>query len=250
MSAAPRTYLGELAKLDRLETFDPAAFTASDKATQDVAEFVLVLALAFNDLKDLLLAESLLLTQKPSDLQTPTPALGMFSGAHYHFYRLLLAHLYELLYLVQQNATIRATPPFLKLEKQLTRGARESWGKLVAAAEEKNAEDSDIRFLLLARNKVAFHYDRKVIGRAFRAAFDSSGARLPYLSRGRSVASARFYFADAAAQTYLQQQFGEIELEQFFLRRWDLLTNIGHALHALVTTFVNSRGFAWRETAV
>jgi hypothetical protein len=81
MSGAPRTYVGELAKLERLETFDPAASAAPDKATQDAAEFVLALALAFNDMKDLLFAESLLHTQKPSDLHTPTRAPGMFSEA-------------------------------------------------------------------------------------------------------------------------------------------------------------------------
>jgi len=124
-----RTYASEVAKLQQLETFDPSAFIADEKATQAVADLVLALALAFNDLKDLLLADSLLLTQAPPDLETPSNQLGMFSGAHYHFYRLLLAFLYELLYLLQQNASIRASATFARLEKQLPRGARQAWGE-------------------------------------------------------------------------------------------------------------------------
>src|SRR5881392_3380193 len=74
---AKRTYMGEIAKLARLETFDPAAFLSDDKAIREVGDFIVALALAFNDLKDLLFGESLLLAQAPADEKTPSPELGM-----------------------------------------------------------------------------------------------------------------------------------------------------------------------------
>lgn len=250
MSTEQRTYHSEIKKLATLETFDPEAFASDERDAIDVADFMLALALAFNDFKDLLLGHWLLLGQEPVDVTTPTPELGAFGGMHLHMYRLMLGFLHELLVLLKENLYVRSIPAFTKVEKQLSSKARNAWKKLVAAVEADKSTDNDVRFLLLARNKVAFHYDRKVIGRSFRRAFPAGGSANPYVSRGASVSSSRFYFADAAAQAYLREVFGRPDVEHYLLQRQDFFVSVGQALHALVTTFVVSRGFAWRKGAV
>lgn len=245
-----RKYATEVGKLADLESFDPEAFISDDKMTQASCDFVLALALVFNDLKDLLLGNSLLIKEAPTDQTTPTKELGAFAGAHFHFYRLFLAVLCELLYVVNKNADVLMGPSFLAVVKNLPERPRLAWQKIVTAAEVGSSSDPDIKFLLVARNTVAFHYDRKAMGRGYRAAFPDTSRDMPYVSRGANITGTRFYFADRAAQSYLQQAFGDQDLHQYFLRQPEFIPDVGVALFTIVTAFVNTRGFAWRSAAV
>jgi hypothetical protein len=49
----PKHHLPGFDTLARLQTFDPNAFIANDKQEQKVCDFILALALIFNDLKDM-----------------------------------------------------------------------------------------------------------------------------------------------------------------------------------------------------
>lgn len=244
-----RSYSNEIAKLAPIETFDARAFVGQDKHDQDLCDFVVALAVAFNDLKDLLLASRLLMSKEPADTKTLTPELGAFGGAHHHLYRLMLGFVHELLTVVDEWKGVSSDPSFEAIVRRLPAGSRAAWRKLTTAAADHKTSDADTRFLMLARHKVVFHYDPRAIGKGFRRAFVAGGDREPMLSRGDSIASSRFYFADASTQSYLQEVFGENDIEQFIIRRPDLLREIGFSLHGIVTTFVNSRGYAWRQPA-
>ena len=101
--------------------------------------------------------------------------------------------------------------------------------------------------LVRARNKVAFHYDADEIGKAYRSAFIEKSDRAPYISRGPSMAHARFYFADAAAQMYIMEVTDGSTADQFLRAELPLFTQVNHALRELVTRFINARGYGFRS---
>jgi hypothetical protein len=245
-----RSYSAEIAKLAELESFDPSAFVAEDKSVQACGDFVLALALAFNDLKDLLLGDSLLMGEVPKDRSTPSREFGAFGGSHLHVLRVLLGVLRELLFLVHAEQKTRESSCFQAIVKKLPRPGRNAWDKLVTASEANTSSDADIRFLVIAPNSVAYHYESKAIGRGFRRAFAEPSNEPfdePLLSRGSSISTTRFYFADRAAQSYLQHSLGDQDPEHYFLKNRDLLPNIAFALSSVVTGFISSRGCAWRN---
>lgn len=244
-----RTYEGEIAKLQPLGTFDCRAFVGDTTEEQDCANFVLALALAFNDLKDVLLGESLLLAERPDDEITPTPNLGMFGGLHVHFMRVMFGVIRELLYVVRREKTVREGAFFRAIVESLPGNRRDVWTKVVAASEVATSADSDIRFLVLARNKVGYHYDSAAVGSGFRRAFVRN-SETPYLSLGTSISTTRFYFADRAAQSYLEEAFGEQQVENYFVREPRFVLDMAFALFAIVAGFLKARDHAIRGTAV
>jgi hypothetical protein len=244
----PPNYHGEIAKLAPLEKFDVSAFIADDTATQGSCDFVLALAVVFNDIKDLVLAENLLLSVWPENATSATPECGSAAGLHLHFFRLLFGVLHELLNLIRQEAGAQANPMFRKVIRLLPKRQAKAWAALVTASKITTSADPDVKYLLLARNKVAYHYERKAIGQGYRRAFASTN-ETTFVSRGSSIETSRFYFADRAVQSYLQQIFGDNQLENYFLQKPKLIAEIAGALHAIVTKFVEGRGFAWNQAA-
>jgi len=239
-----------MAKLAELEHFDSRAFIADEKSTQACCDFVLALALVFNDLKGLLLADSLLIGQAPKDLFTRTRELGAFGGLHLQAFRILLGVLHELLHLVKTERSSRESPHFRRVVKNLPKTTRTAWEKLVLASEANIASDEDVRLLVIARNTVAYHYGSKAIGLGFRRAFGGVSEQ-PILSRGSSISTTRFYFADRAAQSSLQLTFGDDDLENYFLKKnRELIPGIAFALFSIVTGFIKSRGCSWRKGVI
>jgi len=244
-----RSYSAEVRKLAALESFNARALLGDAVISQECCDFVLALALAFNDLKDLILGETLLLDQAPDERTVPSRELGAFAGAHFHFIRSILGVLRELLYVVKSSESVRDNAEFKKVVKNLPPNRRAVWQKLVDASHASVSADPDVRFLVIARNTVAYHYEPKAIGRGFRRAFEA-GTEVPFLSRGGSIAATRFYFADRAAHSYLQNVFDDRDLETYFLKQPELLKDIAFALFSVVTVFITSRGAAWRRVAV
>ena len=99
--------------------------------------------------------------------------------------------------------------------------------------------------LFFLRNKIGYHYDAKELARGYKAAFGQS--KPPYLSRGSSMKSTRFYFADAAAEAYMLDKAKDPEVRDFLKSSHLFLDQINQALHEIVTRFVTYQGFGWRE---
>lgn len=241
-----RSYRAEIAKLADLETFDHRAFVAEDKPTQQCCDFVLALALAFNDIKGLLLGDHLLIGQVPADRVTPTRELGAFAGSHLHFIRVLLGVVRELLFLVKNERAARDHPLFQTVIKKLPKATRQAWAKVITASDAEASSDADIRFLVTARNTVSYHYGSKAIGRGYRRAFKDTDQQI-FVSRGPNISATRFYFADRAAESYLQLEFGDQDAEKYFIDRPAFLTDIASSLCLIVEGFVTARGFGWRN---
>ncbi len=76
-------------KLAALEYFDPKAFESADSKEQAVCDLVLMLALVYNNFKDLLWAFSNLSSCRQPDPFKITPYNGQYSGMSLHITRLL-----------------------------------------------------------------------------------------------------------------------------------------------------------------
>jgi hypothetical protein len=240
------TFEERLAQLAPLETFDPKAFRGDSSVPQELCDFVLALALVYNDFRDVVVAQGLLNAALPNDTSTPTPRLGELGGIHAHLNRLMAALVHELAKLIERSDHLLSHPFFESLVKKLPRAAREAWSSVVDATKKNTATDSLSRLVLFARHKVAFHYDAEEIGRGYRRAFIDDPSRVPFVSRGDNMAKSRFYFADAAADTYLRTSADKQVVEEFFSAKLDLFDEINHALRELVSRFVNERRFAYR----
>jgi hypothetical protein len=240
------TYQADVARLSELETFDPRAFVGGPDWPQALCDFVLALALVYNDLKDIIVAERMLSSVRPKDFETPTPELGQFVGLRSHLFRNLAGLLHEFTSLVQRSEALVKLPKFEALVKNLPAAAREAWFSVLAAAAEKPSSNPIAMLLVRARNKVAFHYDAEEIRRGYEHYFLGQPSHEPYVSRGSSMAVARFYFVDAAAEAYMRNLIDTAAAEEFLTAATPLLHQINHPLRELVTRFVNARGFGWR----
>lgn len=234
--------------LGPLETFDPSAFLADEDTPQDLCDFVLALALAYNDLRDIFLARILLAEVAPTDSKTPTPHAALSNGLGIALLRAQAGTLHELLKLVAEKQSQLSHPIFVKTLGKLHKVGRSAWNAVVTAANNKPAHDPMTKALLFCRNKVAFHYDPKEIRRGYLLRFGSQSTNdpRPLLSRGFAMRNRRFYFADAAAEAYLVEKGNDPAVDLFFRGGGKLLDNVNAALYLIVTTFVETRGCAWR----
>lgn len=222
--------------------FDARAFVGDEKVPQDVCDFILSLALVFNDFKDLVFAQQLMQTIRPGD-GPPSRDRGLHGGLHVHLIRLLAGILNELAKLIEKRKAVVTGPVFAAILKKIPSSARDMW-KHVAHASVATGPSGDKfgRLIYFARHKVTFHYDTKEIARGYRLRFLQSDLGPPYISRGANMAATRFYFADAAAESYMMQVADAVTGKEFFQAGWKLLPEVGHALREIVTAFVKLRG--------
>src|SRR5436309_4492184 len=108
-------YEAHVKELAEIEGFDPAVFVGDASTPQAVCDFVLALALVYNDLHDSILGLQLHRENQPPDLFVQDRAVGSWGGL---FTSLLRAHfgiVNELLALIEDNSVVVQHPSFLKL---------------------------------------------------------------------------------------------------------------------------------------
>jgi len=149
-----------------LETFDPAAFRGNDDVPQAVCNFVLALALIYNDCKDAIYAHVVLAGLKPADRRR-TRVSGAVAGAQLHAFRAVAGLLHELFDLIRENDDVLSHPFFTSVIQHLHPVSREAWSSLVKVAQGATPTDPLGKKLLLLRNKVFFHYDAKALSTGY-----------------------------------------------------------------------------------
>jgi hypothetical protein len=169
--------------------------------------FVLVLALAFNDLKAIMWLHYQAQKCQSSD-GAITAVDGQARGFGVFVSRYLLGLTYELLLAVDVARAdgVLQDALFAKAVALLERTVREDWALITSFTDVRYANDPLAKYLVRARNQAAFHYDARQLGRGYAAHFSGSVAGVPqqhaaraYASLGNSMEETRFYFADAAA---------------------------------------------------
>jgi hypothetical protein len=240
--------IGELHDLAALESFDPAAFRSDEGVPEHVCNFVLTLALVFNDLRDLLFVHNLLISKEPSGEFRISRRWGAYIGAWYHSQRLLVALFHEILNLLHDNKKALDHPFFKAVLKQVPREGREYWHALVQASEGKQADNPVGKFAVLIRNKLVFHYDAKEIFSGYSRFFSSQnpGAASAFLSRGASMSQTRYFFADAAAQGYFTKGVQDRKTEDLLMKLVSYMPGLGLSLMSIIHHFIQKRGFTYR----
>jgi hypothetical protein len=235
--------IGDLADL---ESFDSAAFNGDAKVSQDVCNFVLTLALIFNDLKDLIVAQVTLQSHKPSGSFKVSRHWGEYNGIDIHLWKLMVGLFHEIVQLIRDSEDVIADLFFQSVLKSLRMKERDIWTSLVDAAGAGTSPEEN-RFALLIRNKVVFHYEPKEIYRGYKTFFTSGapGAQRAFVSRGNDMEHTRLYFADAAVTGYLTAR-GEGKLEELMTNVIRSLTDLNFMLTDIVDIFIQKR-FAYRK---
>jgi hypothetical protein len=235
--------IGDLAPL---ESFDPAAFIGDDAAPQDVCNFVLTLALIFNDLKDLIYAQVTLQSQKRDGPFKVSLYWGEYCGIDLHLWKLMVGLFHEVVQLIKDSRDVIAHPYLQSVLKGLRKEQKDIWLSLVAAATAETKPEAS-RFALLIRNKVVFHYEPKEICRGYKTFFgsDAPGAQRAFVSRGNDMDHTRHFFADAAVTGYLMAR-GEGKFEELMTNVITSVTDLNFMLTGIVDTFIQTRRFAFR----
>jgi hypothetical protein len=240
------SYRSDTAALARLETFSTDAFTPDAAFPASVCGFVLALAVIYDDLKDIAQADHLLASEAPASPDEYTRERGQLAGIQAHIRRHLAATIYELLRLVEGNLGILSEPAFAVTARNLPKDIRAEWESIAAVAENREAKGSLAEALHFVRDKVGFHYDRKELLRGYQIHFSEDPARPAFISRGDSLQSSRFYFADAAAQAYFRVQLAVHDPSEYFSWGSPLVRAVNRALHELVIAFIQRRS-AFRD---
>jgi hypothetical protein len=247
MSNTPE--IPDFADLSPLERVDPAAFQSADVHEQEVCNFVLALAVVYNDFKDLLWAANNWKKCAPQNAQTLTPQGGQWAGMNFHVTKLIHALIYELCELIRAGELCRNHLAFKKTLDSVNAKNRTHWENLIDFANGNPGNDDLMMLLVRLRNNLAFHYDSKVIARGYMTFFAErtlSGRDAAYVSRGNSLKDSRFYFADAAIQgayKNLESQ-GDANIPD---RIEGIAQSLNRALYDIVESFVEARGFGWTK---
>jgi len=232
-----------------LQTLDRNAFVGDARVPQEICNFVLTLALIYNDCKDGIFSNMILTDSKPKGNFELSRDWGAYNGIKVHYIRLHVALIHELLQLIEDNQKLLKHPFFKSVIQKLSRQERESWNALASAALQRKTRSSLNKFFLMIRNKVSFHYDPKGLYGGFRHHFFRNGvaSEPPFISRGTSMQCSRFYFADAAADGYLASQAEQEDQKDPMTHLLGLTTDLNTAIMQIVHQFIQERGFAYQD---
>ena len=234
------------------ETFEPEAFRGNEKVPQAVCNFVLVLALIYNDCKDAIYAHIALDASKPDEPYRKSKVWGAITGAQMHALRVVTGLLHELLNVIRANEDVLSNEFFVDLVRHLSPKSRDAWQALVSVAQGATPTSKLGKQLLLIRNKASFHYDGKAIFTGYARHFLSAKPNddRGYVSRGASMRTTRFYFADAAGSAYFRSVAGSEETETLQTELEEIVDRTNYGLMMIVGAFIQRRGFSFRQEPV
>ena len=226
-----------------LETFDPAAFVADENVPQEVCNFVLALALAYNDIKDVTEAHHRLKEHDPPGPFRKQVDFGMQAGRKVHLIRYQVGLVNELCGLIRKNEKIIGQPLLQFLIRQMPPKSRAAWQSLVDTATGKLQTGPLAQAVARIRQKMIFHYDSEEIFNGYkRHFFDGTTAKdQAYISRGNTMAESRFYFADAAAEGYLDIRSDQDQTTGLAESVIGAMRDANFAIMQLVNSFIQKR---------
>lgn len=120
-----------------LETFDLSVFRSDNKEEQCVCDFVLTLALVFNDIKNVMWARGELKKLTDGKQYRISTVWGECSGFDWYTWRLLSGIFHEALRAVQENEHLFNHPLWEKLMDKCPKAAREWWKDIRELAKAK-----------------------------------------------------------------------------------------------------------------
>lgn len=184
-----------------------------------LGSFFIGLGAIFNDLKDYVLFEQLIVDiyRKPEEKDC-SDHVGNYGGVMVHINKLVASTIHEFFKFLKENADIISTNEFNEILERLPKEEKELWKGIVLASCDKLPKVSDfLNILVRIRSNIAFHYDHsgKILRRGFISRFFSEYKdkrnEKAYYSIGESIELSRFYFSDAAVEESLYIEAGKTE---------------------------------------
>lgn len=194
--------LAPLGRVPPTELIDP-------QQDSEVDQFVLSLALAFNELK-LFAMLHYHLAERARDYPTdrPTAEGGQHAGLRNQVMRYAASILNELLELISQNQGAQGTKAFATILGRLAPSQRKDWKTLVTLAKAHKAPMRVALARIRANGTFHFHQSRDT-ALGFRGHFyEGKGGPIrdaAYVSVGKNYEQTRFYFADAAVAARFEE---------------------------------------------
>jgi len=236
-------------ELETLESFDPKVFEGDDAVPQEVCNFVLTLALIFNDLKNLLYANAYLQNVKPEGDFKINRGWGNYGGITNHFNRNMIGLVREIQILIQNNLKAIEHPFIQSIINKLDIPSQEAWKSLIESSQGKPSNNQIGKFLVCIRSQVIFHYEPKSIYGGYKQFFSSGvkAAERAYISRGGNMAKTRYYFADAAVTGCFERYKKDYQNGDIFFDTMSILDKLNFALMDIINNFIIKRGFSFRS---
>lgn len=232
--------------LARLEYFDPNIFIGANDSDERVCGFALALALYSNDAKALLGLTTLMIGKKPN-LKNICAEYGEYNGQNNYLHRLIYANLHELHYLfAQHHKSVAEQSLFAAVIETMPPDFRKSWDELVRMSVDKT--NPMFVWFKNFRDGLGFHYVRhpqlvrgyKTWMSELKTGGKANSQEGAYISRGDSVKTTRYYFADAAADAWMNE-----EVKSFpgpLQSMAELMERNVIAISGFITSFIAMRG--------
>lgn len=241
-------FLEAAAQLSALQTFDKNVFVGNEKYPQELCDFVLALALIWNDFKNLNIYFDIIEDAKVDyPFKSPlSPQMGEVGGHLVYIEKMEIALIHELFKLVKDSKKVVDLPVFQSIIRHLRQQNKDAWNTLVNYINNKADAKTPLgKALLMIRHKVANHYDPSQIFKGYAIKFLKS-SEVPFISRGDCQARHRFHFADAAVQEYYKSFHDNLPDHDFYLNINTIRFDLIKALCAIVEDFIQKRS-AWRN---
>lgn len=228
--------------LAKARAYDPQLLLKS--ASDEMGSIFLAFASVLNDLKGVLWLDQVLLDSKP-DEETIDEVSGQWHGMHELVTKYILGIVHEFLVVLQKNKDLVLSDEMEGYVRMLPKAARKKWRTLVRIAHgERSRRDDELsKYLARVRHNLSFHYyDPKTLARGYIAHFssDSDDPRYQkaFLSHGSTMASTRYYYADAAVESAIEVIF---ESDRVNTEIKLLVDDISGSVSGLILAFIQMR---------
>lgn len=225
-----------------LTSYPPEVFRSNEPP---VDEFVLSLALAYNDLKSI---EWVIQQMKRARRKAAIDAVtGQLLGMGIWGSRMTLGLIHELLKAIDvaTKAGVLDNRAFTETVASIAPRARSAWSLLVAVATSADSREMTAklrRYLVQVRNNAAFHYYQPTeLHRGYKEHFfvrpRDEFNRSAFASIGENMERTRFYFADAAISRYYDSDANN----ELFKASTALRSPVNLALRSVVHAYLEYR---------
>jgi hypothetical protein len=215
-----------------------------------LGQFFLSLAVAFNDLKGLIMFQQYLTAmRRPPNDSPPSPHVGQWHGTAAQLERYIIGVLHETMNViaVKRFADLRNGAEMKAIVSSIGTKNRAAWDTLVAVATEAPTHSKWSPLLRSIRNAASFHYNHKSneFIEAYLSWFDPAKAAneakraAAMYSLGVDMDGTRFYYADAAAQQAMAKLLADQGATVDDVSKLALAMN--NALAAMLRRFILNR---------
>ncbi|MFA5780502.1 MAG: hypothetical protein WC947_10250 [Elusimicrobiota bacterium] len=240
----------------KISEINPNIFISNDKQEQEVCNFMLSLALLYNDFKDLVWLSKNLISVKPKEPVEKNSYNGHYGGLVWHLERLYYSLMRELFKIICENIESIKHEMFIETERKLGKEVKTCWQSIIDISNEVNSDNKSLdeeskllkEIFMRIRNNLGYHFAPKEIMNGYKTFFKSENGKAEesYISLGNSLSKRRFYFADAAVEGCFKNIVGKNHemLSKTFQK---VIENVNDAIYEIVINFITVRKGCFRD---